>query len=412
MSKPNKLAAVVRHEYFTIVKQPVFWLIMLAIPTLIAAVIAISYFSGKSSESRIEEAAKNIDNIAVIDKSGLISQDVAQAGKVELLPASQEQRVIKEVKQNKLDGAIIYPENLTETRSYNIYVGTTDITQSSTLGEFGDNLLESSLFAPLGSAEIITLAQNGASGNVIAYDNGRQTAGFMEYIVPGAFIVLFYIVLVFSVNYMLTSVAEEKENRSMEMVLSYVKPRTLIFGKLLGISLVTLTQLAFMLVVIVIAYFIARNIDGLNLPLDINLTKLVFDPAQIVIAVITLVAGFLLFAALMAGLGSMVPSAKDAGGLSFVFIIGAVVPFYTLSVLFTDPGNTITKVMTFFPTSAPTTILIRNTADNLAPWEAALAVSLLVLFAFLSVLLAGKLFKLGALEFNNRVSLKGLFRKS
>lgn len=406
MSKPNKLAAVVRHEYLTIVKQPVFWLVMLAIPALIAAIIAISYFSGKAADSRIEEAAKKVDNVVVVDKSGLINKQIAGASKVELAPPAQEAEVIEKVRTGQLDGAVVYPDNLTQTSKYQVYVSSNDVTQSSVINQFGDNLLKSSLFAPLGSAEIVNLAQNGAHAEITSYKDGQKTAGIMGYIVPGAFVVLFYIILVFSVNYMLTSVAEEKENRSMEMVLSYVRPRTLIFGKLLGIALVTLTQLAFMIVVAIVAYFVARQIDGLNLPLDIDLSKLVFDPVAIAIGLTTLVAGFLLFAALMAGVGSMVPSAKDAGSLSFVFIIGAVIPFYTMGTIVTDPGSPVTQFMTYFPTTAPTTILVRNAVGNLAGWEAVLGIVLLAAYAVLAVILAGKLFKLGALEFNNRLSLQ------
>ena len=104
-----------------------------------------------------------------------------------------------------------------------------------------DNILKTSLFIPLGSAEVIALAQDGASSTITTYENGQESAGFNAYIAPGLFLILFYIVFAFSISYMLTSVSEEKENRSMEMVLTYVKPRTLIIGKLLAVSLVTLT---------------------------------------------------------------------------------------------------------------------------------------------------------------------------
>lgn len=408
MSKPNKLIAVIRHEYFTIVKQPTFWLIMLAIPALITTVLAISFFSGKATDDRIMEAAKKVDNIAVIDKSGLINKDTAKASGIEISNGDSEEEIIKNVKNRTLDGVIIYPEDITKTRTYTIHASTEDLTQSSTLQQFGDTLLTSSLFAPLGSEDIIALAQTGAISEVITYENGQQSAGIKEYIVPGFFVLLFYIVLVYSVNYMLTSVAEEKENRSMEMVLSYVKPRTLIFGKLLGIALITLTQLIFLLTVAITAYLIARNIPSLALPLAIDLSGLIFDPVTIFVAIVTLIAGFLLFAALMAGVGSMVPSAKDAGGLSFIFIIGAIIPFYTIGILTTDPGNPVTRFMTFFPTTAPTTILVRNTVGNLEVWEILLGITLLIIYAILAVMLAGKLFRIGALEFNNRVSLRSI----
>ena len=54
----SKLRSVIRHEYLTIVKQPSFWIIMVAIPAIIAVVFALNYFSNSSSSQRIEEIAK------------------------------------------------------------------------------------------------------------------------------------------------------------------------------------------------------------------------------------------------------------------------------------------------------------------------------------------------------------------
>jgi ABC-2 type transport system permease protein len=410
--KQNKLLSVIRHEYLTIVKQPTFWLIMLAIPVLIAAVISITYFTEKATEDRISEAVKKVDNVAIIDKSGLVRPEILKVANLSLIPAAQEESVIKDVREGRLDGAVVYPENLVETRKFAVYSNTNDYTQSTAFSEFGSNILKSSLYAPLGAPGIIQLAQEGASSDVTSFENGRQTAGIAEYIVPGMILVLFYLILVFSVNYMLVSVVEEKENRSMEMVLTYVKPRTLILGKLLGISLVTLTQLLFLLTIALSTYFIIKQLPGfITLPFDIDLSTLVFDPSAILFGLGYLVFGFLMFAALMAGVGSMVPSAKDAGGLSFVFIIGAILPFYTVSILATDPQNPVTQFMTYFPTTAPTTLLIRNTVGNLSSFESIVGLLCLMIWSVLAVMLAGKLFRLGALEYSNRLSLKSILRR-
>ncbi len=408
----SKLQAVIRHEYMTIVKQPTFWLIMLSIPFFIAVVLGVSYFSNKAMEDSVSEAAKNLENVVVIDESGLINKDIAGAAGIELAENHAKQSFIEKVQKEEINSVVVYPDNIVDNRTYDVYVSNADLNKQSATTQFADTLLRSSIYAPLGSPQLIALAQEGASGNIISYENGQQTPGFASYIVPGAFLVLFYIVLIFSVNYMLTSVAEEKENRSMEMVLSHLQPRTLIFGKLLGISLVTLTQLLFMIAMIATSYFVALQFNQqLNLPFSVDLSALVFDPFKILIGFSVLVLGFLVFAALMAGVGSMVPSAKDAGGLSAIFIVGAIVPFYTFGVISSDPQSSIVQFMSYFPTTAPTTLLIRNALGNLGTIEALTTISVLAIFTVLSVLLAGKLFKLGALEYTNKINLKHLLRK-
>ena len=68
----SKLRSVIRHEYLTIIKQPSFWIAMLAIPILIGAALGLSYLGNKSSENRIDELAKDLKNVAIIDQSGLL----------------------------------------------------------------------------------------------------------------------------------------------------------------------------------------------------------------------------------------------------------------------------------------------------------------------------------------------------
>ena len=67
----SKLRAVIRHEYLTIVKQPSFWIVMIAIPAIIAFVGALMYFSNQASSDRIAELAKVMKNVAIFVMSGI-----------------------------------------------------------------------------------------------------------------------------------------------------------------------------------------------------------------------------------------------------------------------------------------------------------------------------------------------------
>src|SRR5690606_24773748 len=144
-------------------------------------------------------------------------------------------------------------------REYQVYLNTTDISKVSAVTTLAGTILETSLFVPLGSAEIIALAQQGASSDLVFYEDGQVSGGFNEFIAPGIFVVLFYIIFAFSVGYMLRSIIEEIEKRVMEIVLSYVRSRTLILDKLLGVILVTLTQVAFFALLGLIAMLVVQQ---------------------------------------------------------------------------------------------------------------------------------------------------------
>lgn len=409
----SKLKSVIRHEYLTIVRQPSFWIVMLAIPAMIAAIYTISYFGNKSSKDHINDLAKDLKNVSIVDQSGLISKQVVRLAGVQFANPSEIGELRSEVQAGKKEGLIIYPNNLAKTRQYQIYTASNDFTKNGSISALGDNVLETSLFLPLGSADIIALAKDGAKSVVTSYDNGRETAGINEYIVPGAFIVLFYIIFLFSVSYMLSSVSEEKENRSMEMVLTYVRARTLIIGKLLAVVLVTLTQILFFGLLAAIALLVAHAFgNNFTLPAGIDPNRLVFDPVAIFFGAAFLLVGFMMFAGYMTITAAATPTSREANSFSAVFYVGAFSPGWILMLILTDPSNPLTRFATFFPLTSPAVNLLRNTVGNIGIAEASLSLLVMTVFMLISITLAVKTFRLGALEFNNRINLKTLLGRS
>lgn len=408
-----KLKTVIKHEYLTIVKQPSFWTIMLAIPLIVAVIIGLSYIGNKSSQDRIQDIAKDLKNVAIVDESGLINKTVVQSNGLKLSPVADKDQLRDDVRTGKTEALIVYPETLVKDRKYSVHLSSNDLTQMGAVTGLADGMLKTSLFLPLGSADVIALAQNGAESQVTTYRNGAETAGLNEYVVPGLFVVLFYIIFAFSVGYMLTSVSEEKENRSMEMVLTYIEPRNLIVGKLLAVVLVTLTQVAFFTLLAVVAYFVLQALgsDVITLPAGIELQRLVFNPLAIFFGASFLIVGFLMFAGYMTATAAIAPSTKEANSFSSVFYIGAFVPFYFVVMILTDPDNPITKFITFFPLTSPVVNLLRNTVGNLGLAEGLLSLAVMTLFMILSIWIAVRAFSRGALEYSSVLKLGSLFRK-
>lgn len=407
-----KLHTVVRHEYLTIVKQPSFWIAMIAIPVLIGVVIAISIIGNKASEDRINELAKDLKNVVIVDESGLVNEQIVASAGLTMEPGSEANALREEVRLGQREAVVVFPKTLTQDRVYQIYLSGNDLTKMGGVSTLADNILKTSVFLPLKSPEIIALAQNGATSQITSYKDGEETAGFNEYVAPAIFVLLFYIIFAFSVSYMLTSVSEEKENRSMEMVLTYVKPRTLIVGKLLGVSLVTLTQITFFALLAMIGFFILQQTNGgVALPMGIEPSKIVFDFWPIFFGFAFLVVGFLMFAGYMTATAAAAPSSKEANNFSAVFFIGAFIPFYFIMLLVTNPDNPIVKFLTFFPLTSPVVALVRNTVGNMSLLESWLALIVMTFFMIVSIWIAVKAFRLGALEFGSTIKLSKLFKK-
>lgn len=406
MTKNNKLRAVVRHEYTTIIKQPSFWISLIFVPALIAIIMVINILT---DESKDVDPLKEKLSAAIIDESGLIVKSTADTYGLQTKSISEKTNLKADVKNGKIDGLIVYPKDLQKTGKYELYSDNTDKDNGAIISQIGSTVLQQSLLQPLDS-QVAALAVSGGEGSLVSYKNGEPTRGPNEYVVPGAFLILFYIVLIFSVSYALTSVSEEKENRSIEMVLSYVRPRTLILGKLFGVILVTLTQIAIIALMGVAAYLSARMFGNeLSLPIDFNQLSIV--PFELLIGAGFLIVGFVFYVALMAMIGAIFPSSKEASGFSSVFFILPAVPFWGIDAILNQPTGMFTQLLTYFPLTSPTTVLLRNATGNLGVFEGILALTVLTIATCATVLITAKAFRLGTLEYSERIKLISLFKR-
>jgi len=119
-----------------------------------------------------------------------------------------------------------------------------------------------------------------------------------------------------------------------------------------------------------------------------------------------------MFAGFMTTVAAIAPSAKEANNFSSVFYIGAFIPFYFIVMLVTDPKNPISTFLTYFPLTSPVVTLVRNTVGNMDPLMAWTALATMTLFMMLSIWIAVRAFRLGALEFAQTVRLSTLFTRS
>jgi ABC-2 type transport system permease protein len=406
----SKLRSVVRHEYLTVVKQKGFWAYMIIMPLVFLLVFVLIGLVGRSDNPSLEKTANDLREVAVIDASGLVSPDVIAASGQKLYPESDYEALRADVESGERKGLIYYPSDLLTSARFTSYVSGVDFIFSTSINQVGGSLLQDSLYAPLGSAEKISLAQRGAEGVTTTFANGTTSIGYTRFVVPGVIAAMFFLVLLFSIGYILTSISDEKENRSMEMALTYVSPRTLIVGKLLGVVLITLTQLVFFGLIALAALLVALNANFVQLPANFDLASLPVDPVVVFLGLGFLVAGFILFAACMALIAVLLP-AKQANNFAGLFYILPFVPAWFLVTILTDPENPVVQFITYFPLTAPTTGLMRNIVGNMAVGEALLSLAITTVAAALVLWLVIKVFPKGALEFQNALSFKSLFSK-
>lgn len=400
----NKFLAVTRREYTSIVTKRSFWLATLLFPLLILILGGISALSAKSARKSEKDQLGQAKHIEVYDPSHTIQDALIQAP---LQRTADRDAALAEVKSGKIDALIVYPEELNPAAHIEIHAKETWITQRNRFEPLAKSLLRDSILERVGDPGLIALFHANVPIDTTTYRDGEPAMHISALIVPGFFLILFYMLLLLSTNVLLTSMTEEKENRVVEMLLTSIRARDLLMSKLAGLAAVGVTQLALTLVLTLGVAALLKT----RLPFEIDMSKVVFDPVAIGLAFFYTIAGYLLYASILAGVGAVVPTAREAGGLVAFFMICALSPFYFITALIAEPTGTTAVITSYFPLTAPLVLVLRNSLGALSPLEIATSIIAMITYIGLAFMGSVKLFEVGALEYGQRLSFQRVFAK-
>jgi len=203
---------------------------------------------------------------------------------------------------------------------------------------------------------------------------------------------------------MMNSVAKEKENRVMEVLLSSLKPKDLLTGKILALGLVGLLQL----VVWLGSALVMLRLGGttLQIPPDLQLS-----PAILVWGVVFFILGYLVYGTIMAGVGALVGSVKEASQATFIIILPILIPLMLVGGIISQPNAILSVILSLIPFTAPNTIMTRLAVTPVPLWQLLTAVVLLLITILLLIRAVSGMFKAQLLLTGKKFSL-GLFLRA
>jgi len=220
-------------------------------------------------------------------------------------------------------------------------------------------------------------------------------------LVFGVGFVMYLAILMYG-QIILGAVIEEKETRIAEILFSSVKPFTLMMGKLVGVSLVALTQLAIWgLALSVFALY------GVNLLASrgLNATIPAIPFSHYIYFALFFLLGYFIYATIYALVGSMVTTAQEGGQLAMPIILILVISFYLFWPVSRSPDSPFSFWVSMFPFSAPVAMLVRIVTQTPPLWQIALS----LLIGFSSVLaimwVASRVYRIGMLMYGKRASI-------
>ncbi len=403
----HNFGTVVRFEIVRTLKKPSFWLSILSFPLIFAVIFGIIYFSNQSSEAAKEEESKKTFSLVIRDETSLISNESVSALKGTKIDSKEVG--VQQVKEGKIDAFFYYPTDVTKN-PVEVYHKNDGLIENSKYETVAKQLLVASASSQLTpeTTAIVTESFQTSSATIV---DGEEVNLLASIIPPALFLVIFYAVIFLLSNQMLTSTIEEKENRVTEMILTSITSKTLIVGKIVALTILGVIQILVIAAVPILAYLILGS-DSIGAP-DISglISNLVFDPVALSIAGAMFVFGFLLFTGFLVAIGAASPTAKEANSFFGFVVILIVIPFYFFSMLMTKTENIVVDILTYFPFTAPFTVLLRNSFGTIETGEALISIGIVAVVSLVTLHFAIQIFRYGTLEYSNRLSLKTIFGK-
>lgn len=235
---------------------------------------------------------------------------------------------------------------------------------------------------------------------------GKDTGGSGTIIAFGIIFIMYMLILLYG-NNVATSVAREKDSRTMELLITSTKPKTLILGKVAAVSLTGVLQISSIIIAGIIGFFINR---GSYPEILLELVKDTMSLDTILVYALFSLLGYLLYLFIYASLGSLVSKvedvAKSTAPITYLFIIAYLAATMAMNM----PDNSIIKVTSFIPFVSMFTMPIRYMLTTVPTYSLLASILIMIATVLLFAAISIYIYRFGSLNYGNRLSLKEVIK--
>jgi ABC-2 type transport system permease protein len=428
----SKLWAIVKREYLERVRSRWFIIATLFGPLLFAALILVPILLTRS-----DPATTALYNITVIDATTTgLGERVAQllgGGKyanqfmptVQVVPSKELTRAESLVTHdvvNRLASGYLVIDSQTVAGKSAYYAGRrsgseTDmlrVTNALREGIIGYRLERHGLSTD--QIDSLTIVSPVLRTDRIG-DTGRDSVGEAKTVLAIFVAFFLYMSIMLYGQSMLSGVIEEKLTRVAEVVVSSVRPETLLAGKVLGVSAVGLTQQIIWILgsfALILGY---NALFGSGAPIGTpSLSAMAMQAVQLVpavwllLVVLFFILGFVFFGSLYAAVGATVSSESEARQAAQPVILLLILTVVFIGPVAADPSSRMAQVMSLLPFSAPILMPLRMAVMKVPSAEVVASIVVLILACCSAVWLAARIYRVGLLMYGKRPTLSELVR--
>ena len=433
----NKLRLIIAREYMSIVGRKSFIIMTILLPLLFVVIgavpVVMAWLNDKGSDTQ---------QIAVIDETGRYAAALHNDEMYNFVALQgdtvTDAREFYDKANGSIDAVIIIPSDVDSTGVVNIYSEGTitpalvsmvkrtlaDTIQNAHLASMGIPNLQQMVTDAHVDVDVHSMKWDENGGEQESSTGASMGLGFMLSFITYMFVLMYGAMI-------MNSVIEEKTNRIVEVVVSSCRPFQLMLGKIIGVGLVGLTQMAIWIVLLGVVGTVAGGILGLSQvgtnaispeamaqasASDMGEVQRLMQQVMsinylpiIVNFVLYFLGGYLLYSSLFAGLGSAVDQPSDSSQFTTPVILIMLVAFYASIACMENPTGPMAVWCSIIPFTSPVVMMIRL-PFGVPGWQLALSLVLLFGTALLIIWLAARIYRRGILHYGQKASFKELFK--
>lgn len=440
--KFRNIGIVIGREYTTRVKKKSFLLITFLAPVLFAAMCILPslIMLGAKEESK---------KVAVIDGSGIVVPWLEDNETVRyfVLEGSNVDSVKAGLAESGYDAVLSVSALDVETRNISADIFSLkplgiDLTQN--IGNRLDKALEDYRIASYNIEGLEQIMKDvKADVKFRSYtltDDGKEKVSESGVYMAVSMVLgmVIYIFIVMFGAMVMSSVIEEKSSRVVEVLISSVKATELMFGKIIGIALVALTQFLLWIVLTVAIVGVVGAVAGPSLMGSVNPDEMIqmsgvdmeqiasmAEPSEFTVILSSLanmhigqiiicfflffIFGYMLYASLFAAIGSAVENEGDSNQLQLPVTVPILLGFFIALYAFKAPDSALVFWGSIIPFTSPIVMLARL-PFGVPAWELVLSIGILVGTFVACAWLSAKIYRVGVLMFGTKPTWKDLWK--
>lgn len=431
----NKIGLIIKREYLTRVRKRSFLIMTFLGPILMAAIYIIPIMLALNANN------ENM-RIAVVDESHWFEERFTNNEQHTFvnMPSQPIDSVKELVKKGVFDMALYVPPTQLNIPSNAVVFSLKQVpmeveTYISTVMQ--KEIEDQKLMAKGVDPAIVSAVKTNVNLQIMRMDengNEKETFTKVQFTLGIVLAMLVYMFIIFFGGQVMNGVAEEKTNRIIEVIISSVKPFQLMMGKIIGVSLVALTQFMLWILLTAVLYIGFSAFIGISHP-DIlsqgtlmsqeitsngimgneavqNIVQIAhsIDFGTIILSfLIFFILGYLLYATLYAAIGSLVDNNTDSQQFTLPVTVPLMVAIISSFYIVNNPDSSLSVWLSMIPFTSPISMMVRI-PFGVPIWQIVISIVLLAGTFVLMTWVAAKIYRTGILMYGKKLSYKEIFK--